>query len=100
MKTENDYNLLGSLVAADAKEVKTVDKKAPPKPKPAAKAPAKPLPRLMEEDVIPTLKGTLEAQDDITELELSFQDNKVSLLVCITLVFLPTMLLITKKKLF
>lgn len=63
-------------VAADATEVKPVEKKAPAKPK---KAPAKPLSQLMEEDVIPSLKATLEAQDDITELELSFTDNRVSI---------------------
>lgn len=51
-----------------------------PKRKPAGKAPAKPLPQMMEEDVIPSLKSTLQAQDDITELELSFNDNKVTLL--------------------
>lgn len=61
-------------VAADATEVKPVEKKAPAKPK---KAPAKPLSQLMEEDVIPSLKATLEAQDDITELELSFTDNRL-----------------------
>ncbi|XP_031112774.1 uncharacterized protein LOC116016582 [Ipomoea triloba] len=48
-----------------------------PKRKPAGKAPAKPLPQMMEEDVIPSLKSTLQAQDDITELELSFNDNKL-----------------------
>nr|ABK96133.1 unknown [Populus trichocarpa] len=63
-----------STVAADATEVKPVEKKAPAKPK---KAPAKPLAQLMEEDVIPSLKATLEAQDDITELELSFTDNRL-----------------------
>lgn len=49
-----------------------------PKPKPAAKAPAKPLPQLMEEDVIPSLQTTLQAQDDISELELFFNDNTVN----------------------
>ncbi|CAI9774655.1 unnamed protein product [Fraxinus pennsylvanica] len=48
-----------------------------PKPKAAAKVPAKALPELMEEDVIPTLKATLQAQDDISKLELSFNDNKL-----------------------
>ncbi|KAJ4847445.1 hypothetical protein Tsubulata_043385, partial [Turnera subulata] len=62
--------------AAETKEAKPVEKKAPAKPKPA-KAPAKPLPEMMEEDVIPSLKATLEAQEDIAELELSFQDNRV-----------------------
>ncbi|PIN19787.1 hypothetical protein CDL12_07518 [Handroanthus impetiginosus] len=71
-----------SAVAAETKEKKEVKKAeegttAAPKPKPAAKAPPKPLPQLMEEDVIPSLKSTLEAQEDIVELELSFNDNKL-----------------------
>lgn len=45
------------------------------KPKPAA---AKALKEMMEEDVIPPLKAILEAQDDISEIDLSFQDDKVS----------------------
>lgn len=53
-------------------------KEAKPKPKPPAKAPAKPLPQMMEEDVIPSLKSILETQDDISEIELSFGDNRVS----------------------
>lgn len=74
------------LVAAETKEKKeseTAEETAPakPKPKPAAKAPAKSLPQMMEEDVIPSLKAILEAQDDISELELSFNDDKVSLLL-------------------
>ncbi|KAJ7008479.1 hypothetical protein NC653_007217 [Populus alba x Populus x berolinensis] len=51
-------------LVSDANEVKPVEKKAPTKPK---KSP--------EEDVIPSLKATLEAQDHITELELSFEEN-------------------------
>ncbi|CAA2940125.1 uncharacterized protein LOC111398996 [Olea europaea var. sylvestris] len=71
-----------STVAAETKE-KTDEKPAEeavaskPKPKAAAKAPAKGLPQLMEEDVIPALKDTLQTQDDISELELSFNDNKL-----------------------
>jgi hypothetical protein len=73
-------------VAAETKEKKekkeeekTAEKPASAaKRTPAAKAAAKPLPQLMEEDVIPALRATLEAQEDVTELELSFQDNKVS----------------------
>ncbi|XP_010466968.1 PREDICTED: uncharacterized protein LOC104747095 [Camelina sativa] len=42
------------------------------KPKPAA---AKPLRQMMEEDVIPPLIAILEAQDDISELDLSFQED-------------------------
>lgn len=47
------------------------------KPKPAA-AVAKPLRQMMEEDVIPPLKAILESQDDISEIDLSYQDDKVS----------------------
>ncbi|GLT45161.1 hypothetical protein SLA2020_190140 [Shorea laevis] len=67
--------------AADAEEEKEV--KAAPKaaakakPKAAAKAPVKPLPQMMEEDVIPSLKAILEAQEDLSEIQLSFKDNKL-----------------------
>lgn len=64
-------------VAGGEEEVKAAPKAAAAKPKPAAKAPAKSLPELMSEDVIPSLKTILEAQDDISEIELTFQDNKV-----------------------
>ncbi|XP_051141631.1 uncharacterized protein LOC127258722 [Andrographis paniculata] len=71
-------------VAAETKEKKEVKKAkedgsdaAVAKPKPAAKAPAKPLPQMMEEDVIPTLKSTLETQQDISELNLTYIDNKL-----------------------
>ncbi|KAK9156388.1 hypothetical protein Sjap_003868 [Stephania japonica] len=57
-------------------EAKPAKTEAPAKPKAPAKAPAKALPQLMEEDVIPSLKATLEAQDDLSEIELSFQDNR------------------------
>lgn len=65
-------------MAAETKEVKTAQEEAPAKAKPPAKAQAKPLPQLMEEDVIPSLKTILEAQPDLSEIELSFQDNRVS----------------------
>ncbi|KAK4374937.1 hypothetical protein RND71_005614 [Anisodus tanguticus] len=71
-------------VAEETKEKKesetgeeTAPEKPKPKPKAAAKAPVKSLPQMMEEDVIPSLKAILEAQDDISELELSFNDNKL-----------------------
>ncbi|KAJ6848727.1 uncharacterized protein M6B38_274735 [Iris pallida] len=50
------------------------EKEAPARPKKAA---AKPLPQMMEEDVIPSLKATLEAQEDISQIELSFDNNRV-----------------------
>ncbi|CAL5353323.1 hypothetical protein CsSME_00041359 [Camellia sinensis var. sinensis] len=65
-------------VAAETKEMeaaKAAEVAAPEKPKPPAKAPA--LPELMEEEVIPLPKETLGSQDDISELELSFEDNKL-----------------------
>ncbi|XP_010942523.1 uncharacterized protein [Elaeis guineensis] len=49
-------------------------KKAPEKPK---KPLPKPLPQLMEEDLIPSLKATLEAQEDVSQIELSFRDNRL-----------------------
>ncbi|KAG6601223.1 Replication protein A 14 kDa subunit B, partial [Cucurbita argyrosperma subsp. sororia] len=64
-------------VSAEPKEIKAVQKEAPAKPKPPAKAPVKPLPQMMEEDVIPSLKAILEAQADVADIELSFQDDRL-----------------------
>ncbi|KAM0044585.1 hypothetical protein Hdeb2414_s0010g00355031 [Helianthus debilis subsp. tardiflorus] len=50
---------------------------AKPKPKPAAKAPVKALPEMINEEVIPSLRSILETQQDIEELELFFNDNKL-----------------------
>ncbi|XP_068638645.1 uncharacterized protein [Aristolochia californica] len=68
-----------TATATETNESAETPEEAPAKPKRAspAKAPAKALPELMEEDVIPPLKAILEAQDDLTEIELSFQDNKL-----------------------
>lgn len=68
-----------STTDADMKGAKTaaaagVKKAVPAKPK---KAPVKPLPQMMEEDIIPSLKATLEAQEDLSQIELSFQDNRL-----------------------
>ncbi|KAF4366936.1 hypothetical protein F8388_019119 [Cannabis sativa] len=53
-----------STVATDEnKEAKPAKKAAPAKPK--AKAPVKALPEMMKEEVIPSLKSILEAQDDL-----------------------------------
>lgn len=62
---------------AEPKEAKPEAKAAPAKPKPAAKAAAKALPQMMEEDIIPALRSTLEEQEDIIDLELSFKDNRL-----------------------
>lgn len=61
-------------------EAEPAKKEAAEKPKRVtpAKALAKPLPQMMEEDVIPSLRATLESQEDISGLELSFSDNRVS----------------------
>lgn len=59
--------------AAAAAPKAATEKKAPP-----AKAPVKPLPQMMEEDVIPSLKTILESNKDLSDIELVFQDNKVS----------------------
>ncbi|XP_010542051.1 PREDICTED: uncharacterized protein LOC104815380 isoform X1 [Tarenaya hassleriana] len=88
---ESSASASASAVATEKKEEKGDEKReveteteteAAPvkKPKPAAsaaKAAVKPLPQMMEEDVIPPLKSILESQDDVADIELSFQDNKV-----------------------
>ncbi|KAK2966592.1 hypothetical protein RJ640_025277 [Escallonia rubra] len=68
-----------STVAAETKEKKEAKpaEAAPAKPKPPAKAKAKSLPEMMEEDVIPSLKAILKAQDDISDIELSFGENRL-----------------------
>lgn len=67
-----------SVTVAAETEEKKVEETGPAKPKPKTKAAlAKSLPQMMEEDVIPSLKAILEAQNDILELDLSFNDNKL-----------------------
>ncbi|KAF8679333.1 hypothetical protein HU200_046117 [Digitaria exilis] len=51
--------------------------------KPAAatkpkKAAAKPLPEMMEEEIIPPLKDALEAEENVSQVQLSFQNNTIS----------------------
>lgn len=59
---------------AEAEAEAPAVKKAPQRPKKPA---AKPLPQLMEEDLIPSLKAALETQEDVSQIELSFGDNKL-----------------------
>lgn len=59
-----------STVAVPAKKLKPAAAKAA--------VATKPLKQMMEEDVIPALKAILEAQNDISEIDLYFQDDKVS----------------------
>ncbi|KAI6694356.1 hypothetical protein NL676_022066 [Syzygium grande] len=63
----------------ETKEAKAVPEApaAPAKPRAPGKAPAKPLPQLMEEEVIPPLLEILQSQDDLSAIELSFQDNRL-----------------------
>ncbi|CAA6670122.1 unnamed protein product [Spirodela intermedia] len=63
----------GTVSAEPAK--KEADEK--PKRVSPAKAPAKSLPEMMEEDVIPALRSILEAEEDISQIELSFNDNRL-----------------------
>ncbi|KAL5198598.1 hypothetical protein ABZP36_002110 [Zizania latifolia] len=64
--------------AADGKKEATAESKPaakpPAKPKKAA---VKPLPEMMQEDIIPPLKAALEAEDDVSQVELSFKDNRL-----------------------
>ncbi|KAF7845104.1 adenine DNA glycosylase-like [Senna tora] len=66
-----------TAATAETKEVNAAPKAEEAAKKPPAKAPAKPLPQMMEEDVIPSLKAILEAQQDLSDIELLFQDNKL-----------------------
>ncbi|ONK68089.1 uncharacterized protein A4U43_C05F7330 [Asparagus officinalis] len=64
-----------ATTATEKKEAEPAKAKASPaKPK---KAPVKPLPEMMEEDVIPSLKATLETEEDLSQIELSFKDNRL-----------------------
>uniref|UniRef100_A0ACD5YXP8 Uncharacterized protein n=1 Tax=Avena sativa TaxID=4498 RepID=A0ACD5YXP8_AVESA len=55
-----------------AAEAKPAAKPAAAKPKKAA---PKPLPEMMQEEIIPPLKTALEAEEDVSQVELSFQNN-------------------------
>lgn len=69
------------MLVADTKEETKVESESPPaklKRVAPAKSPAKPLPQMMEEDVIPSLTAILEAQEDLSQIELSYKDNTVS----------------------
>ncbi|KAK2996372.1 hypothetical protein RJ639_026312 [Escallonia herrerae] len=70
-----------TAVAAETKEKKEAKPaeaaSAKPKPPATVKAKAKSLPEMMEEDVIPSLKAILKAQDDISDIELSFGENRL-----------------------
>ncbi|KAK4781787.1 hypothetical protein SAY86_015889 [Trapa natans] len=66
-----------STATAEAKAAKAAPKEATEKPKRPAKAVAKPLPQLMDEDVIPQLQKILQAQDDLSGIELIFKDNRL-----------------------
>ena len=66
-----------TAATAETKEEVKEAPKAEPAKKPPAKAPAKPLPQMMEEDVIPSLKAIFEAQEDFSNIELVFKDNKL-----------------------
>jgi hypothetical protein len=50
-------------------------KPAAAKPK---KAPVKPLPEMMQEEIIPPLKAALEAEEDVSQVHLAYQNNTVS----------------------
>ncbi|KAM3325840.1 hypothetical protein P3S67_000965 [Capsicum chacoense] len=78
---ESSSSVTVAAETEEKKESETAEETGPAKPKPklkaAAKAPAKSLAQMMEEDVIPSLKAIFEAQNDIRELDLSFNDNKL-----------------------
>ncbi|XP_031478935.1 uncharacterized protein LOC116249803 [Nymphaea colorata] len=68
-----------STVAEVKEEKPEAPKEAPQKPKraPPAKTPTKPLPELMAEEVIPPLRAILQAEKELSDLELLFHDNQL-----------------------
>ncbi|CAN6199762.1 unnamed protein product [Urochloa humidicola] len=71
-----------SATVSEKKDAADGEKKeapaAAPKPAVAAKpkkAPAKPLPEMMQDEIIPPLKVALEAEENVSQVQLSFQNN-------------------------
>ncbi|KAF3783849.1 hypothetical protein EJ110_NYTH31606 [Nymphaea thermarum] len=71
--------VLSNSVTEVKEEKPEAPKEAPEKPKraPPAKTPTKPLPELMAEEVIPPLRAILQADKELSDLELSFHDNQL-----------------------
>ncbi|KAG2638278.1 uncharacterized protein LOC120662918 [Panicum virgatum] len=64
--------------AADGEKKEATAAAAKPAAAAAAKpkkAPAKPLPEMMQEEIIPPLKDALEAEENVSQVQLSFQNN-------------------------
>jgi len=81
------FSLIPFHVVSQKKDAADGEKKeataAAAKPAAAAaakpkKAPAKPLPEMMQEEIIPPLKDALEAEENVSQVQLSFQNNTVS----------------------
>ncbi|KAG8079778.1 hypothetical protein GUJ93_ZPchr0007g6335 [Zizania palustris] len=73
-----------AATVSEKKDATDGKKEATAEAKPAAKTPAKPkkaavkpLPEMMQEDIIPPLKAALEAEVDVSQVELSFNDNRL-----------------------
>ncbi|XP_062189767.1 uncharacterized protein LOC133892819 [Phragmites australis] len=67
-----------STTVSEKKEAAGNEKATTATAKPAAKpkkAPAKPLPEMMQEEIIPPLKAALEAEENVSQVELAFQNN-------------------------
>ncbi|KAH9301455.1 hypothetical protein KI387_013038, partial [Taxus chinensis] len=78
LKPVKDVSNVGKA-PTEVKENATSDKPTPPKVKVSAakKAPLKPLPEMMTEDVIPAVKALLEKEKTISNIELVFEDSKL-----------------------
>ncbi|KAM0942533.1 hypothetical protein DsansV1_C14g0128081 [Dioscorea sansibarensis] len=87
-ETSKDHSCSSAVMCSTVQESSTVtvpDKKAAePAPSEATTAPVKPkkppvkdLPEMMAEDVIPPLKSILEAQADLSQIEITFKNNKL-----------------------
>jgi hypothetical protein len=70
-----------SAAVSKKKDAAGDDKAPAAAAKPAAKpkkAPVKPLPEMMQEEIIPPLKAALEAEEDVSQVQLAFQNSTVS----------------------
>ncbi|KAL5659389.1 hypothetical protein ACJX0J_032552, partial [Zea mays] len=61
--------------AADGAKEATAEAAKPAAAAKPKKAAALPLPEMMQQEIIPPLKDALEAEDDVSQVQLAFQNN-------------------------
>ncbi|KAJ0989729.1 hypothetical protein J5N97_008085 [Dioscorea zingiberensis] len=66
-----------TATVTDKKEAEPAPPETKPAPAKPKKAPVKDLLEMMAEEVIPSLKATLESQEGLSQIEITFQNNKL-----------------------